>query len=183
MARNKTFYDAWLEVTPDVDDNVIDDDPITCEIHPMSAEEYRSWSRQVAKQGGNKISEIELGIRITERVLKHRCRGVTNYTINGAPITTGADLFKRGESDVIDAVFGMIVDASKLDEVLKKKSKVLSASLFPTTPEFGDGGAQSARVTTSPMETIYATPETVPATDQNRGSHGIPSSPVALGRS
>lgn len=123
MARHVTFEDSWIRFVPEIglSGNREDPEPVAMEIHPISAGEMRALGRRVATKLGRE-PEVVVARRLVEQLLTDRVRAIVNYSVNGGAITTGAELGKNGESEVIDEVVEALTAASVLDDDVKKKS-------------------------------------------------------------
>lgn len=126
MPRNFN-HQEWETYVPDVDserDLCRAGEPcITMEIKIVTQGDRKRYESQLAREkrirksgGGESPDEI-----VARQILADNVRNITNYSINGRPITDGADLYDRGDPDIIaDAVLA-INSRSNLDEGLAKK--------------------------------------------------------------
>lgn len=163
MARILSLEEDWVEWLPSIDGNRDSEDPVSMELRPMSAEEYRAATRGIALGSGKQA--LARAQRVVQRIITERVRNVKNYSIGG-PIVTGEDLAKRGEVDIVDEVFEALKNISVLGDGLKKKLTSPSDSLpTPTTPR-GNGVASSAKVTHPANPNVsYATVTATPTQD------------------
>lgn len=129
--RIEAFESEWVEYVPDVLDNRLDDEPMTCEIHPLSAGEMRELSRRYGSQLAGKNSASH-AVRLLERVISTRVRNIRNCYV-GREITTGAELAEHGLSAMIDDIFAAIVDLSHLSKGVKKSSQAPCGSFEADT--------------------------------------------------
>jgi hypothetical protein len=130
MARIfESLSDEWVTYTPAVFDNRESEDPVTCEVRPMTVAEAKAYENRVGVSfiGAERMSrkrvadEVAKVRSIAAKILESRCRNVSNYA-PGHVITTGADLAQFGESDMITDILDAITSISKLSEGLKKSS-------------------------------------------------------------
>lgn len=181
MARETEKLEDWVTYVPDVDDNRSDPNPLTVEIHPMSAEEFRSFQRGIVSGKQKASAQMARSQKAVGRILAERVRNVRGYKCDGRVITTGAELYAYGEPVVYDDVFDAILNMSTLKEGLLGKSNSRSASLQAATATPGLGAAPSARAT--PPATTFAPHATATASPQPSASIGLPSSSDAPGLS
>ena len=115
MGRDVTTTEDWTPYIPDVDDNKDDPEPVSVELHPLTAEENRAYQRGlVGKRIGGNL--IERSHKVQERIFRDRVRNVKNYRVNGVPVLSGEDLFKRGEQAFIDDVYEALTNLSVLSK-------------------------------------------------------------------
>jgi hypothetical protein len=149
MPRVFNVSEDWVSYIPEIDNNREDPDPLCVELHPMSAEEHRAHQRGLVTGKGQDI--MARAHRITERIFKERVRNVRGYVMHGKAITTGEELYKLGETDVIDDIMKALTNISTLSEGLLGKSKSQSVSPLPGTMPPVSGGVPSVRGTEAAM--------------------------------
>jgi hypothetical protein len=150
MPRIIEQLEDWVEYTPELDDNRSDESPVTMEIRPMSAEEYRASQRSLAVGSQKKI--IARSQKVIQRTLARRVRNVRNYVMFGKAITTGEDLALHGENDMCDDVYKALHNISALSDGLKKKSNSPSGSSKSTTSPPTGGDARAVQVTSQEID-------------------------------
>lgn len=183
MARETEKLEDWVTYVPDVDDNRIDPDPLTVEIHPMSAEEWRSFQRGIAV--GKPKGAYDRTEKAVRRILSERVRNICGYKANGVAIRTGAELFDHGEPVVYDDVFEAITNISTLSAGLLGKLKSRSASLPAVTATHGGGVAPAVAGKNNPTSQTPSAgaPAIATASEQHSPSIGLRSSIDAPGLS
>jgi hypothetical protein len=116
----QAFNDEWVEYVPDVMDNRVDSEPMTCEIRPMTVRDMRNMQSAYGSRLAGKHASRR-AMNLVTKILAERVRNVRNCFV-GRPIETGADLAEFGLSEIIDDVFAAVVSMSHLQEGLAKKS-------------------------------------------------------------
>jgi hypothetical protein len=112
MARDiKVSTSDWVTYIPNVDENRQDPNPLTVELHPMSAADVRAHQRAL---GSNKGSQnfMARSQQMWLEVFRTRVRNVQNYRFNGKDILTGEDLFNTEDAivnDVYEALTNMSI--------------------------------------------------------------------------
>lgn len=168
MARIIEALDnEWVEWVPDYDGNRDDDDPVSMELKPMTAAEYRESQRMLAQ--GNMKKIMERSQKLILKTVSARVRNVKNYVVYGETIETGGQLAKSGEPQLVDQVYEALHNISTLRSGLKKKSRSPSDSSRPTTTRHGGGDVVAAPVTPREIKSVGL--GTVTAT-QTQGSAG-----------
>ncbi len=158
MGRNIEGVRAeeWVTYVPDAFENAEDPDPVTVELRPLSGEQMRAQQRiafvdaatgkKMRREGKAKRSEEV--IRRTQaaqaRIFAENVRNVRNYVINGEPVLTGEDMFRRGEQPFIDDIDAALVNLSKVQEGILGKSRSLPASPSAETGASQAGAADAA---------------------------------------
>jgi len=115
--------DAVLYV-PALDDNryLPEDEQVWVEMLPMTGEELRAYQRTMARVKPGSSEALASASKVVERIISERVLSVNNYSdIKGTPITTGAQLFERGETAMVDDIFEGLTSISALKKGLKKK--------------------------------------------------------------
>jgi hypothetical protein len=133
MAIHVDTYEDWIRYVPDYEDNRLSDEPMDCEILPMSAAEVRDLRSRYAAKLQGKGAERR-AVAMVERILRDHVRDVRRCYI-GRQIRTGDDLAKHGLSELIDDVFQAVVSASHLDAGVKKKSSSQSGCSAAVTTQ------------------------------------------------
>lgn len=131
------FTGEWVQVIPDVTigewSNILDPQPVSWEVHPMSSSEDAQVRRRSMALSGRK-DQLDRMMDLMREVLSARIRNVRNYRVRGKDILDGADLAESGEQELVLAAWQSLVEVSKLDEALKKTSEWQSVFSAPTTP-------------------------------------------------
>ena len=154
----------WAEYTPEIDNNRDDPSPLTVELLPLSAEDYRRYTHSPAAVLRKAVKDpLGRADAIMATIFSERVRNVRNYSVNGRPITTGAELFRFGEPEVVDDVSTALKNASSLSAGLQKKSNSPSASLRAATPIPGAGAALDAKAPSTAIKTGFESTATVTA--------------------
>lgn len=165
MGRNVSKPEDWVTYVPNVEDNRDDPDPLTVEIKHLTSEQHRAYTRGLLSGKGLR-DPGKRSQQIVARIFASCVRSVRNYVLNGEPITTGKDLFERGETLVIDDVYEAITSLSVLNEGMLGKSSSRSVSTPPGIAmsqggAAGDAGVLSAPSAHTPQRQIAALPATV----------------------
>ena len=133
MARNIKSPGEWVTYIPEAFGNRDDDDPVSMEIHWLSGNDFRKYRRQLVMrhQHGDLKANAE---EINAKLMSDNVRNVKNYSINGEVIKDGADLFAKGEPDIVEEVLDTLSNISRLEKGLGKASKSLSSGSQAATP-------------------------------------------------
>ena len=118
-----TEYQA-VEFVPDFEDNrdLPEADQVWCEILPMTGAELREYQSVMANvKAGSKIA-YQKANNVVRKIMTERVPKVHNYSdIKGQPINDGAEVYERGESAMLDAIYSGLTEISTLKAGLRKK--------------------------------------------------------------
>ena len=106
-----------LAYTPELGDNrdKPEDEQTWCELLPMTGEEIRAYQRAMIGVKPGSAQAMKKAEQVVQRVISERVVSITNYDdIKGNPITNGAELFERGETEMVDELYEALKSISKL---------------------------------------------------------------------
>lgn len=117
MARKIKKLD-WITYVPEAFENRAEEDPITCEVHYLSASEYRRYQNMLKmKQKRDGTVDVPNKDQVNRKILADNVRNITNYEHEEqGPLTTGAELFDHGEQELVDELLEVVDDQSRLRE-------------------------------------------------------------------
>lgn len=107
----------WHHFIPKWDNQHLEKDPISVEIHPLSQTElskYGRMSEALKKNNENYANDL------SKKMFVENVRNVCNLKINGNEIITGESLFDSGITQLINEVTEAMLDISKLQDDEKK---------------------------------------------------------------
>ena len=112
---------ALISYVPEIDGNrdQPEADQWFVKFHPLTAKEQREYMISVAglKSGKDQVVKAQ---QVLGRVFRDRVIEVHNLTsINGEPITNGAEFYDRSETEYIDEVWEALTKRSQLRSGLK----------------------------------------------------------------
>jgi hypothetical protein len=116
MARNIKALEDLVWYIPDVDDNRSDPEPLRVQLQPMLAHDWRAVERGMGTPTGKKTNFVARAQAMMERVISSNVKAVENYSVGSKQITTGEELFKHGEKDVVEDVYRALSDISLLND-------------------------------------------------------------------
>ncbi len=128
MGRDIKFgKDEYREYTPESYDNRLDPEPITMEVHWLSGQEYRKYRDKLKiRTGHGDVSTNQE--QINRKLLANNVRNITNYKVQGKPITDGDELYLHGEPDIMEEVLDVLTNLSRLESGQAGKSNSQSDS-------------------------------------------------------
>lgn len=92
-----------------------EDEQTWCELLPMTGEEIRAYQRAMIGVKPESAQAMKKAEQVVKRVISERVVSITNYDdIKGKPITNGAELFERGEPEMVDELYDALKNISKL---------------------------------------------------------------------
>lgn len=106
-----------LAYTPELDDNrdKPEDEQTWCELLPMTGEEIRAYQRTMIGVKPGSSQAMRKAENIVQRIISERVVSISNYDdIRGNPVTNGAELFERGEPAMVDELYEVLSNISKL---------------------------------------------------------------------
>lgn len=108
--------DAIMYV-PELADNrdLEPEDQTYCELYPMTAEELRAYQRAMLGIKPGSAQALKKAEGVVKRIMTERVGTITNYSdIKNQPITTGEELYARGEPALVDELYDALSNISKL---------------------------------------------------------------------
>mgnify|MGYP003674457906 CR=1 FL=1 len=94
---------------------------VACELLPMTGEELRAYQRTMVGVKPGSSQAIKKAEAIVKRIVSERVVSIENYAdINGKVISTGGELFERGEPLMVDEVYEALSNIARLKEGQRK---------------------------------------------------------------
>ena len=88
---------------------------IAFEVLPMTGDELRAYQRTMVGVKPGSAQALKKAEQVVRRIISERVVSITNYAdIKGNPITTGEELYDRGEPPMIDEIYDALSNISKL---------------------------------------------------------------------
>jgi hypothetical protein len=116
--------DTPVQFVPDVGDNrdLPDEDQVWAEILPMTGQELRTYQRVMMDvKSGSKLA-YRKAEKVVRTIMSERVLAVHNYLdIKGVPISDGEQVYDRGETSLVDALYEGLTEISSLKAGLRKK--------------------------------------------------------------
>lgn len=128
MAREIPKID-WVPYVPAAFENRSDPDPITCEIHYLTADESRRYDNMLkvkAKRNGE--LDVKNKDKVNCLILTECVRNIKNYKVGGVGIVDGATLFSHGEKELRDELLEVVENYGLLEEGAVKNFEPQSVS-------------------------------------------------------
>jgi len=114
--KNFTTTEEWVTYIPEFDGNREDQNPITCEIRPLTVRESKQIAGGVtarrAKGGGFQTNQAALSLKTFE----NHVRNIQNLTVNGQPVMTVEELLATPLNELAGEIEAAVNDISVLDE-------------------------------------------------------------------
>ncbi|MAB56860.1 MAG: hypothetical protein CL524_04845 [Aequorivita sp.] len=116
--------DQAVAFVPDIEDNRdrAEEDQVWAEILPMTGAELRGYHRALANvKAGSKLA-FQKAENCVRKIMSERVLVVHNYEdIKGVAISDGAEVYERGETAMVDALYSGLTEISTLKEGTRKK--------------------------------------------------------------
>lgn len=150
MAREFVKIEDWEEWVPPFDgerDLYVSEpgEAVSMELRFLTKEQrehYQRISQKHQKMGGTPTRSDRRAMR---QMFEENVRDIRNYVVDGAPVTTGAELYDvEGDSAMHVAVTAALFERSQLDAGLAKKLRSGSASLSSRRTTSDAGAAADA---------------------------------------
>ena len=113
-----------VDFIPDIGENrdAPEEEQVWAEVLPMTGEELRSYQRAMLNVKPNSRAAYEKAAKVVRRVMAERVPVVHNYNdIKGNPIENGEQVYDRGETAMVDALYAGLTEISTLKEGQRKK--------------------------------------------------------------
>jgi hypothetical protein len=176
MAREFLKIDEWEDWVPPLDGERDlyrhePDEALVMELRFLSKEQREHYQRISEKFQRLGAAASRSDVRSMRQMFVDNVRNVRNYTVDGAPVTTGAELFDvNGDVLLIVAVTEALTLRSTLDRGLSKKLRSGSGITHSRRIPASDGGVPDATPPSTP---------TIPAASEKRETCDFQTPPSA----
>lgn len=175
MAREFVKVDEWEDWVPPMEGErelylKDPEDALVMELRFLTKEQrdhYERLANKHRKAGAMSSADVAA----MRQMFSDNVRNIRNYIVDGAPVTTGDELFEvNGDTAMIMAVTQALMERSALDKGLAKKLRSGSASTRSRQPTREPGAAPGATPRSTP---------TIPEVQGRMGIYDCPTEPSA----